>query len=126
MFVLSLVAALAGAPLRLAEAAYDMACSMSPSLAAGATLEILDGGIGDDSGANLSRRTSRTFRSRFQHALKTFQQHVTLPLGLRRVSFNAEQTDWRDLPLAFRIDWHSYNASAAEFGETRPSVVLRR
>ena len=56
MFVLSLIAAVAGTPLRLAEAAHDMASSVAEL--GGGALEAPDGGVGDDSGRR-SRRISR-------------------------------------------------------------------
>jgi hypothetical protein len=52
MFALSLIAALAGTPLRLAEAAYDMAREVA-ELGVGDGLEVPDGGVGDDSGATI-------------------------------------------------------------------------
>ena len=52
MFALSLIAVLAGTPLRLAEAAHDLARSVA-EFGSGDTLEIPDGGVGDDSGATI-------------------------------------------------------------------------
>jgi hypothetical protein len=52
MFVLSLIAALAGTPLRLAEAADDMARSVA-EFGVGDALGVPDGGVGDDSGATI-------------------------------------------------------------------------
>jgi hypothetical protein len=47
MVLLSLIAALAGTPMRLAEAADDIACSLA-ELGGGGVVEIPDGGVGDD------------------------------------------------------------------------------
>src|SRR5262245_45467484 len=52
MFVLSVIAALAGTPLRLAEAAHDMASAMT-EFGAEDSLRVPDGGVGDDSGATI-------------------------------------------------------------------------
>jgi hypothetical protein len=52
MFLFSLIAALAGTPLRLAEAASDL-CSFLAELDGGPEIEVPDGGVGDDSGATL-------------------------------------------------------------------------
>jgi hypothetical protein len=52
MFVLSLLVVLAATPLRLAEAADDLACSLS-ELARGDGIEANDGGVGDHSGATI-------------------------------------------------------------------------
>jgi hypothetical protein len=53
MFVLSLIATLAGAPLRAAEAAHDLAICVA-DLGDGDSLEVPDGGVGDDSGATIT------------------------------------------------------------------------
>jgi hypothetical protein len=47
MVLLSLIAALAGTPMRLAEAANDIVCSLA-ELGGGDVVEIPDGGVGDD------------------------------------------------------------------------------
>jgi hypothetical protein len=47
MFLLSLVAALTGTPLRLAEAAHDIACALAES-GGGDVIEVPDGRVGDD------------------------------------------------------------------------------
>ena len=52
MFALSLIATLAGSPLRIAEAAHDLAASLAELELDGA-IEVPDGGVGDDSGATL-------------------------------------------------------------------------
>src|SRR4051794_37133702 len=52
MFLLSLIVALAGTPLRLAEAASDLARSLEEA-GDGWNIEEVDGGVGDDSGATL-------------------------------------------------------------------------
>ena len=52
MSVLCLIAALAGSPLRQAEAAGDLARSLS-ELDGGAVIEEIDGGVGDDSGETI-------------------------------------------------------------------------
>ncbi|MDB5351413.1 MAG: hypothetical protein JWN86_2660 [Planctomycetota bacterium] len=52
MLLLSLIAALAGTPLRIAEAADDLAGSLA-ELGGGAGLEEVDGGVGDDSDATI-------------------------------------------------------------------------
>ena len=52
MFVLSMIAAFAGTPLRLAEAAHDMADTMT-EFGAEDSLRVPDGGVGDDSGATI-------------------------------------------------------------------------
>ena len=57
MFVLSLIAAFAGTPLRLAEAAHDMVCSVA-DLGGDDSLEMPDGGVGDDSGATIKADTT--------------------------------------------------------------------
>src|SRR4051794_40633192 len=52
MFVISLLAALAGTPLRQAEAAHDLACSLA-ELGDGDLVEVVDGGVGDDPGETI-------------------------------------------------------------------------
>ena len=52
MFALSLIAILTATPLRLAEAAEDLARSLA-ELGNGVNLEEVDGGVGDDSGATI-------------------------------------------------------------------------
>jgi hypothetical protein len=52
MLLLSLIAALAGTPLRMAEAASDLAGSLA-ELDGRAGLEEIDGGVGDDSDATI-------------------------------------------------------------------------
>jgi hypothetical protein len=57
MFLLSLIAALAGTPLRQAEAAHDLACSLA-ELDGRDVLEEIDGGVGDDSDATIKSETA--------------------------------------------------------------------
>lgn len=52
MVLLSLIAALAGTPLRLAEAAEDLARVLGDSGVDG-EMETIDGGVGDDSGVTV-------------------------------------------------------------------------
>lgn len=52
MALLSLLVALAGTPLRFAEAADDMACSLG-EVGGGDVIEVPDGGVGDDSGVTI-------------------------------------------------------------------------
>jgi hypothetical protein len=52
MFLLSLIAALTGTPLRVAEAAHDLAACVA-DLGDGDSLEAPDGGVGDDSAATI-------------------------------------------------------------------------
>jgi hypothetical protein len=52
MFLMCLIAALSGTPLRQAEAASDFARSLS-ELDEGHSIEMIDGGVGDDSGATI-------------------------------------------------------------------------
>jgi hypothetical protein len=54
MFLLCLIAALAGTPLRQAEAAGDLARSLA-ELDGGGPVEEIDGGVGDDSGETILR-----------------------------------------------------------------------
>ena len=54
MFLLCLIAALSGTPLRQAEAASDFARSHGES-DQGRAIETIDGGVGDDSGATILR-----------------------------------------------------------------------
>ena len=49
MFLLCLIAALSGTPLRQAEAASDLARTLA-GFGAGHVMETIDGGVGDDSG----------------------------------------------------------------------------
>jgi hypothetical protein len=56
-FLLSLIAALAGTPLREAEAASDLACSLA-ELGDGDHVEEIDGGVGDDSGATITSKVA--------------------------------------------------------------------
>ena len=61
MFWLSVIAALAGTPMRLAEAASDLARSFA-EVDDGADVEEIDGGVGDDAGATIkSDKTSVSF-----------------------------------------------------------------
>ncbi len=55
MFLLCLTAALAGTPLRQAEAAGDLARSLA-ELDGGDLVEEVDGGVGDDSGETILER----------------------------------------------------------------------
>ena len=57
MFLLSLLAALAGTPLRQAEAAGDLARSLA-EVGCGDVLEPADGGVGDDAGDTLKADAS--------------------------------------------------------------------
>jgi hypothetical protein len=52
MLLLSLIVVLAGTPLRLAEAASDLARSLEET-GGGWNIEEVDGGVGDDSGATI-------------------------------------------------------------------------
>jgi hypothetical protein len=52
MFLLCLIAALSGTPLRQAEAAEDFARSLG-EMTQGHVLEAIDGGVGDDSDASI-------------------------------------------------------------------------
>jgi hypothetical protein len=52
MLLLSLISVLVGTPLRLAEAADDLARSLAES-DNGVNIEQVDGGVGDDSGATI-------------------------------------------------------------------------
>jgi hypothetical protein len=54
MFLLCLIAALAGTPLRQAEAARDLTRSLA-ELDGGDLVEEIDGGVGDDSGETILR-----------------------------------------------------------------------
>jgi hypothetical protein len=79
MFVLSLIAVLAGTPLRLAEAADDLARSLAET-DNGVNLEQVDGGVGDDSGATIKPDvSSTTLASTFEQILLS---PVTLPANL--------------------------------------------
>jgi hypothetical protein len=51
-FLLTLIVAFVGTPFRLAEAASDLARSMVEAAEVGA-IEVLDGGVGDDSGESI-------------------------------------------------------------------------
>jgi hypothetical protein len=57
MFMLSLIAALAGTPLRMAEAAHDFARSVAET-GCGDVMEEPDGGVGDDSDATIKAETT--------------------------------------------------------------------
>jgi hypothetical protein len=57
MFLLSLLAALAGTPLRQAEAADDLARSLA-EVGCGDVLEEADGGVGDDAGDTIKADAS--------------------------------------------------------------------
>ena len=59
MFLLCLIAALSGTPLRQAEAASDFARSHGES-GQGQAIELIDGGIGDDSGATILKADGNT------------------------------------------------------------------
>lgn len=59
LFLLSLIAALTGTPLRQAEAAHDFVCSLA-ELDGGDIIEEIDGGVGDDSGATIQRVVAHT------------------------------------------------------------------
>ena len=52
LFVLSLLAAFSATPLRLVEAAHDLACTIA-ELDDGSVIEPTDGGVGDDSDATI-------------------------------------------------------------------------
>jgi hypothetical protein len=58
LFLLSMLAALAGTPLRLAEAAHDIACAL-PDHDRDSAIEIPDGGVGDDSDATVRADVAR-------------------------------------------------------------------
>jgi hypothetical protein len=53
MFILSLIAALSGTPLRIVEAAEDLAHSIAELSVLGSEIEPTDGGVGDDSDATI-------------------------------------------------------------------------
>jgi len=60
MFLLCLIAALSGTPLRQAEAASDFARSHG-EIGQGQAIEIIDGGVGDDSGATIRKAGGDTY-----------------------------------------------------------------
>jgi hypothetical protein len=71
--VLFLVLALTGQPLRQAEAASDFARSLAHLFAAGSTIEIPDGGVGDDSGeAVMKAEVGHAAASARSHCLGDF------------------------------------------------------
>jgi len=59
MLLLCLIAALAGSPLRQAEAAGDLARSLA-ELDGGDVIEAIDGGVGDDAGESILTAGGRT------------------------------------------------------------------
>jgi len=59
MFLLCLIAALSGTPLRQGEAASDFARSLAES-EGGQIVEMIDGGVGDDSGATILNASGDT------------------------------------------------------------------
>jgi hypothetical protein len=62
MLLLSLIAVLAGTPLRLAEAADDLARSLMESPLENG-IEVIDGGVGDDSGVTIRSEIARPLDS---------------------------------------------------------------
>ena len=63
MLLLCLLAALAGSPLRQAEAAGDLARSLA-ELDGGDVIEAVDGGIGDDAGETIPSAIRRSYGDR--------------------------------------------------------------
>ena len=61
MLVLSLITVLAATPLRLVEAAHDFALALAES-GSDDGIEMLDGGVGDDSGATTKAEITTTAR----------------------------------------------------------------
>jgi hypothetical protein len=59
MFLVCLIAALTGSPLRQAEAARDLARSLA-ELEGGDVIEVVDGGVGDDAGETILTAGART------------------------------------------------------------------
>jgi hypothetical protein len=84
MFLLSLVAALTGTPLRLAEAAHDMACALAES-GGGDVIEVPDGGVGDDSDATIKSDSILAFVT------------ILFAVLIFLCFFLAPQTSWRVL-----------------------------
>ena len=58
MVLLSLMAALAGTPLRLVEAAHDLAGTIA-ELDGVSVIEVTDGGVGDDSDSTIQAKSSQ-------------------------------------------------------------------
>jgi hypothetical protein len=78
MFLFCLIAAVAGTPLRQAEAATDFARSHG-EIGQGNVIEIIDGGVGDDSGAAILR-AGRDTQSRPAIALMALAEALHAPL----------------------------------------------
>jgi hypothetical protein len=102
MFLLSLIAALAGTPLRQAEAASDFARKLG-DIERSPGIEMIDGGVGDDSGATILK-SGRATTSPWAATLR-LAAHAVLPLRLSVPSLPAvhDQT-WRE-PTA--VGWAS-------------------
>jgi len=84
MFLLSLVAALTGTPLRIAETAHDIACALAES-GGGDVIEVPDGGVGDDSDATIKPDSIPAFVT------------ILFAVLLFLCFFLAPQTSWRVL-----------------------------
>jgi hypothetical protein len=85
MFLLSLVAALTGTPLRLAEAAHDIACALAES-GGGDALEVPDGRVGDDSDATIKPDNILVCVA------------LSFAVAIVFCTFLASQASWRALP----------------------------
>jgi hypothetical protein len=76
MFLLCLIAALSGTPLRQAEAADDFARSIG-ELGQGDVIETIDGGVGDDIEASILKAASDTHVLSATFLLATADVHFT-------------------------------------------------
>ena len=80
MFLLCLIAALSGTPLRQAEAANDFARSFGELWARASVIETIDGGVGDDAEASILKAGGDTHSLPATILLAMADVHFTSPI----------------------------------------------
>jgi hypothetical protein len=107
MFLLSLIAALAGTPLRQAEAAHDFACWLA-GVGGDDTITEPDGRVGDDSGATIKAEIT--------------QASVVLAVaGSLPVTFAAAPQQAEHVPACLL-----QNTTRLSYGSARRNALLQR
>jgi hypothetical protein len=96
MFVLSLIAALAGTPLREAEAANDFARSFGEN-GHGDAIETIDGGVGDDTEVTILKAAGNTQSLTAMNLLVMVDDQIMPSIAIISVSHTGGRR-WSDPP----------------------------
>jgi hypothetical protein len=110
MFLLCLIAALSGTPLRQAEAADDFARSIS-ELGQGGVIETLDGGVGDDTELSILKAGSDTHFLSATIFLAMTDVHFTPPVIAASLPNIGDRCrgESSDLPAASSDRWFAWS-----------------